>query len=358
MIKNIKINSKSKKNKHPISFDEAVLVDSLLGTVPQRTREVLSRRFWLDARTKSETLESIGSSMNITRERVRQIEHAGIEIIRESNIFARAKSSFEELRMCVLKEGGIMREDHLLAILSDTQKGRNNFRFLLVVGGAFFRERESDDFYARWHVDERTAKAVHNALAGLYESLPAEEVLSEHDILNRFLKELTNVNDAYRDEEILKRWISMSKRISKNPLNEWARATSSLIRVKGIRDYAYMVVKRANKPMHFSEVTSEIVRLFSKKAHVATTHNELIKDKRFVLVGRGLYALAEWGYRPGVVRDVIADILKKEGPLNKEEILKQVQKMRFVKTNTVIVNLSDNRFFTCGKDGLYNLVQK
>ncbi len=358
MIKKTKTNPKSKKTGRPISFDEAVLVDSLLSTVPERTREVLSRRFWLDARTASETLESIGSSMGITRERVRQIEYAGIETIRESDTFTNAKSSFEELRTRVLKEGGIMREDHLLGILSSTQKGRNNFRFLLVVGSAFFRERESDDFYARWHVDERTAKAVHNALANLYESLPEEEVLSEHDILNRFLKELADVNDAYRDEEILKRWISMSKRISKNPLNEWARATSSLIRVKGIRDYAYMVVKRANKPMHFSEVTSEIVKLFSKKAHVATTHNELIKDKRFVLVGRGLYALAEWGYRPGVVRDVIADILKKEGPLSKEEILERVQKIRFVKTNTVIVNLSDNHFFTCRKDGRYELVQK
>lgn len=358
MIKNTKTNLKSEKSKSSTLFDDVILVDSLLSTVPERTREVLSRRFWLDKRTTSETLESIGKRMGITRERVRQIEHVGIETIRESDAFTQAHSSFEKLRLCVLKEGGIMREDHLLTILSNTQNGRNNFRFLLVVGGAFFRERESDDFYARWHVDESTAKMVHNALASLYESLPVEEVLSEHDILNRFLKELSDVNDSYRDEEVLKRWISMSKRISKNPLNEWARSTSSLIRVKGIRDYAYMVVKRANKPMHFSEVTSEIVRLFSKKAHVATTHNELIKDKRFVLVGRGLYALSEWGYTPGVVRDVITDILKKNGPLKKEEILKRVQKIRFVKTNTIIVNLSDNHFFTCKKDGTYELAQK
>ncbi len=357
MVKTMKTHTKP-KTKKTLSFDGGILVASFLGTVSERTGDVLSRRFGIGIRTSCETLESIGSRIGITRERVRQIENAGIETIRTSDAFAQARASFEELRRRVSKEGGIIKEDHLLSLLAGTQQGRNNFRFLLVVGGAFFRERESDDFYARWHVDKRTAKAVHNALASLYESLPDEEVLSEHDILNRFLKELTNVNNAYRDEEILKRWLSLSKKISKNPLNEWARATSSLIRVKGIRDYAYMVVKSANKPMHFSEVTSEIVRLFSKKAHVATTHNELIKDKRFVLVGRGLYALAEWGYRPGVVRDVITDILKEAGHLSKEEVIDRVQKRRFVKTNTIIVNLSDSRFFTLGKDGTYELARQ
>lgn len=357
MVKTIKTQAKAKVKKS-LPFDVTTLVASFLGAVSERTADVLSRRFGLGIRTSCETLESIGSRIGITRERVRQIEHAGIETIRASDAFVQASTSFEELRKRVSKEGGIIKEDHLLSILANTQQDKNNFRFLLVIGGAFFRERESDDFYARWHIDKRTAQSVHDALTSLYESLPDEEVLSEHDILNRFLKELTNINNVYRDEEILKRWLSISKKISKNPLNEWARSTSSLIRVKGIRDYAYMVVKSANKPMHFSEVTNEIMKLFSKKAHVATTHNELIKDKRFVLVGRGLYALAEWGYSPGVVRDVIAEILKKEGPLSKEEIIHRVQKIRFVKVNTIIVNLSDTHFFTLKKDGTYEPIHK
>jgi hypothetical protein len=100
-------------------------------------------------------------------------------------------------------------------------------------------------------------------------------------------------------------------------------------------------------------VSKAIGTLFSKKAHVATTHNELIKDPRFVLVGRGLYALTEWGYTPGVVRDVIREVLDKNGPLKKDDIIKHVRKARFVKDNTILVNLNDPRYFKRAKDGRY-----
>jgi len=145
-----------------------------------------------------------------------------------------------------------------------------------------------------------------------------------------------------------------SKNIGKNPLGEWGRMTAPAIRTKGIRDYAYLAIKRKGAPMHFSEVAETIGTVFSKKAHVATTHNELIKDPSFVLVGRGLYALTEWGYTPGVVRDVIRDVLKAEGPLKKDEVIKHVKKARFVKDNTILVNLNDSRYFKRMKDGRYS----
>ncbi len=75
---------------------------------------------------------------------------------------------------------------------------------------------------------------------------------------------------------------------------------------KGMRDYAFLVIRKHGSPIHFREVARQINLVFKKKAHTATTHNELIKDPRFVLVGRGLYALKEWGYMSGVVKDVIA----------------------------------------------------
>ena len=78
-------------------------------------------------------------------------------------------------------------------------------------------------------------------------------------------------------------------------------------------------------------------------------HNELIKDQRFVLVGRGIYALAEWGYAKGVVRDVIRDLLAKHGPLTKDEIMDKVLKERYVKENTILVNLQNPKFFKKNK---------
>jgi len=345
----------SKKAASGLSFDTAALVKRLLAEVPERAREVLVFRFGLGTSAERETLEAIGERWGITRERVRQIEAAGIESIRTSKAFEDAENSFNELCDRIRAMGGIVHEEELLQTLATDEKSRNRVRFLLVVGSAFFRERETDHFYARWHVDPQTAEAVHTALSRLYSSLSDDEVLEEGAMIERFLEELKDVNDAYQDEEILKRWLSLSKTISSNPLSEWGKATSPTIRTKGIRDYAYLVIKRSGQPMHFSDVAKSIGNLFAKEAHVATTHNELIKDDRFVLVGRGLYALKEWGYQPGVVRDVIREVLSSGGPMTKEEVIEEVKKVRYVKDNTILVNLNDPKHFKRGKDGTYTL---
>lgn len=335
-----------------LSFDSASLVKKLLAEVPERAREVLTLRFGLGTSSEHQTLEAIGERWGITRERVRQIEAAGLEAIRSSKAFEDAGAAFNELCDYVHSLGAVVSEDDLLAGLAGDEKARNRFRFLLVVGSAFFRERETDEFYARWHVDPRVAEAVHQALSRLYASLSDEEVLAEGEMLGRFLEELKGVNDAYKNEEILKRWLSLSKNISANPLSEWGKASAPAIRTKGIRDYAYLVIKRSGEPMHFSDVAKAISTLFAKEAHTATTHNELIKDSRFVLVGRGLYALAEWGYQPGVVRDVIKNVLAKK-PMTREEVIESVKKVRYVKDNTILVNLNDPRYFKRQKDGTY-----
>lgn len=345
----------STKKATTLSFDAATLVKKLLAEVPERAREVLTFRFGLGTSADRDTLEAIGERWGITRERVRQIEASGIEAIRHSRTFRESESAFESLRSYIEAQGGIVPEATLLAGLATDEKARNRFRFLLVVGSSFFRERETDDFYARWHVDHRTAEMVHAALTRLYSQLDDAEVLPEGDIINKFLDELKDVNAAYRNEEILKRWLSLSKGIKSNPLAEWGKAQAPAIRTKGIRDYAYLVIKKQGEPMHFSDVAAAISETFSKKAHVATTHNELIKDSRFVLVGRGLYALAEWGYQPGVVRDVIRDVLKKK-PLTRDEVIEAVKKVRYVKDNTILVNLNDTRYFAKAKDGKYSAI--
>jgi hypothetical protein len=342
----------AKKAGGKVAFDSAKLVKSLLGEVSERAREVLTMRFGLDGAGERETLEAIGERWGITRERVRQIEASGIEAVRNSKAFKASDEAFEELRAYVESLGAIVPEDHLLSGLAADEKAQNRFRFLLVVGSAFFRERETDEFIARWHVDHKTAEKVHKALSSLYEGLSDEEVLSEGQLFDRFLSELKDVNTAYQHEEILKRYLSISKIISSNPLAEWGRAHAPAIRTKGIRDYAYLVIKKKGSPMHFREVATTITSMFSKKAHVATTHNELMKDERFVLVGRGLYALKEWGFSPGVVRDVIREVVKKKS-LTREEVLEEVKKVRYVKDNTILVNLNDTRYFKRQKNGTY-----
>ena len=174
-------------------------------------------------------------------------------------------------------------------------------------------------------------------------------------MVSAFLDHLKEVSEDYKNDEVVRRWLSLSKKIGKNSLGEWGKSKSSNINAKGMRDYAFLVIRKHGSPIHFREVASSIEKIFKKKAHVATTHNELIKDPRFVLVGRGLYALAEWGYMSGVVKDVIRKILEKEGPLTKEQVIDRVLKERYVKENTILVNLQNLKHFKKDKQNKYNV---
>ena len=199
------------------------------------------------------------------------------------------------------------------------------------------------------------AGKVHDALRKLYVTLSDEDLVPETEMIKKFFDQMKDVADQYQNAEIAKRWLSMSKTIKKNPLGEWGKASSPNIRTRGVKDYAYLVMRKHGSPMHFREVADSISKTFGKKTHYATCHNELIKDPRFVLVGRGMYALAEWGYTRGTAREVIRDILKKEGPLLKENVIEKVMKERYFKKNTILVNLVNPKYFKKNKNGLYSV---
>lgn len=336
-----------------VTFKPKQVTKKLLAVLPDRARDVLEKRYGLGKNTETQTLESIGQTYGITRERVRQIENYGIQSIQKSPVYDEFQSVFDELRTIIDQLGAVVSEDDLLKELSKDASTRNHIYFLLVLGNPFYRNKETNQFHHRWYVEQKIAETVEAALQNVFESFGEDELISEEDILARLRNELKDVEDRCRDEAVLRRWLDLSKVIGKNPLGEWGPAESPNVRAKGVRDYAYLAMKRHGSPMHFKEVASAIKELFDRSAHVATTHNELIKDARFVLVGRGLYALTEWGYSAGVVKDVLRDILEKEGPLTREELIDKVRKERYVKDNTIVVNLQDTALFKQLSDGSY-----
>jgi hypothetical protein len=338
-----------------ISFKPKQITKNLLEVLPERARDVLEKRYGLGKNGDTFTLEAIGQSYGITRERVRQIENYGIQSIQKSEIYKKHYDLFIELQKLIDElGGGVIAEHVLLAELTNDTLTRNHLYFLLVVGDPFYKSKENPQYTHRWYTERKTAEQVEAALQSVHRSLNRNELVSEQEIVNRFRAELADLA-ATHNEEVLKRWLSMSKKIGRNPLGDWGPADSPNIRIKGIRDYAYLAVKRHGSPMHFREVADAISELFGHEAHVATTHNELIKDNRFVLVGRGLYALTEWGYTPGVVKDVLREILASEGPLSRDEIIDKVRKERYVKDNTILVNLQDPTFFRKLANGTYTL---
>ena len=308
-------------------FNYQKTCQELLEDLPEREKEVISRRFGLNGGEK-ETLGAIGQNLGITRERVRQIEKAGLLRIKPK--IKNYQKVFQFFSQYLKRYGGLRKEEILLSDLGG-KKYQAQVYFLLTISDNFKRFGENEDFHSFWALDSYSLNSVKKTIETLFKKLKGiGKPLS--------LKE-TGVPAPY---------LEISKKILRNSdglygLKDWPE-----INPRGVKDKAYLVFKRFGKPLHFKEVAKQI-----KGALVQTVHNELIKDPRFVLVGRGIYALREWGYIPGQVKDIIAKILKEEGPLTQKEILERVLKQRLVKKSTILLNLSNEKNFLKNSQGKY-----
>lgn len=329
-----------------ITFKPKAISKKLLTTLNPRTREIVINRYGLEKEDRM-TLEAIGKTYDITRERVRQIENFALTSIKKSKEYKESAFVFDELKNIMRELGSVVSEEHLMRHISKDPVIQNHINLYLALGEDFEKHKEDDNFHAHFTTDDKTANHVRDALNKLYSSISQEDLVSEEEIFSRFMSHLSELISEYKDnKEIIYRYLALSKVIGKNQLSEWGRTSSPHVKARGIKDYAYLIMRRAGRPMHFKEVAFEINKTFGKKAHVATCHNELIKDDRFVLVGRGMYGLKDWGHTGGVVRDVITEVLKEAGrPIPKEEVIRRVLAKRIVKPNTVLVNLQNSKHF-------------
>lgn len=343
------------KTAKSINFKPKEIVKKLLTGLSERSQDVLTKRYGLGNNNERLTLEAIGTEYGITRERVRQIENFAIGLIKKSKNYTASMGAFEQLKQAIDDCGGIVHEQEFLDSVSKDRSIQNHVHFLLVVADAFTKIKEDDEFHHRWTTNPELAEKVHHSLRNLCENFEENDLLSETELINRFLKELKEIINEPKTETFAKHWLLICKMINKNPLGEWGLSKSPSVKMRGIRDFAYLVLRQKGEPMHFEEVAKAIAKTFGRKAHPATCHNELIKDTRFVLVGRGLYALTEWGYSKGTVIEVIKNILADSGALDKKEIIDLVLKKRLVKENTILVNLQNTNYFKKDEAGNYFL---
>ena len=325
----------------------------------KRAREVLERRFGLK-NGKGETLEAIGSSYGITRERVRQIEADGLKSIAKPAVYSLADSVFKALEEHLKEHGSVAREEHLLKSIAD-EREHAHLGFLLTVGKQFQKTRETDLHYDHWYTAKEAKTAAEKIIQGVIADLEKQKSPVSREALFALLgTHAEQVLGSKPKDQVLQAYLGISKEIAQNPYGEYGLASWPTIRPKGVRDKAYVVLQKTGKPMHFREVASAInsMQWTRKPAHPQTVHNELIKaGNQFVLVGRGLYALREWGYTPGTVATVMQEVLRGAAkPLAKEEIVKSVLERRFVKENTILLNLQNRTLFSKNPDGKYFLV--
>jgi len=334
-----------------MAYDYQKICSSILADLPQRQKEVILRRFGI-GRSERETLERIGKDFGVTRERVRQIERETLKRIEKKKEDREIKKIFYFFNQYLKEKGGLKREDLLLDELGK-ESSKNEVYFLLYFGDPFHRFSESEKFYTFWSIERTLLQKVIELLENLTSFFQKErKPLPEDEVLNLAKNERP---------EVLMSTIEISKHIERGPLGHLGLVDWPEIKPKGVRDKAYLALKKVGEPLHFRDIahySSELEGGVCPRKEVLpqTVHNELIKDGRFVLVGRGIYALKEWGYNPGTVKDIIIGILKEaQKPLSKEEIIDEVLKQRVVKENTILLNLQNKNLFSRNSEGKYTL---
>lgn len=334
----------------------------MLSVLNVRNRDVISRRFGLKT-GKKETLESIGKDYGITRERVRQIEEVSLKQIKEnlnSNLSVKLRPFISLAENILEQTGGVTSEDNLFAKFSGVTKenpANAALVFFLFLDGQLKKFPETDDFNTFWALSDQHSESFQRSLSAFLEALSKEGTpIAESAAVDFYKKSGAALKDVTPATVVS--YISISKNIAKNNFSQLGLTAWPDIKPRGVKDKAFLVLRRDGKPRHFREITQLINTsgFNGHKANVQTVHNELIKDKRFVLVGRGLYGLADWGYKAGTVKDVIADLLRSSGqPMHKKDIIAQVLSHRMVKENTILLNLQNAKLFEKKGNGIYAL---
>jgi DNA-directed RNA polymerase delta subunit len=346
------------------NFDPSVIASQILSLLKERDRQILAKRFGLLG-FSAKTLEAIGKEHNLTRERVRQIEKDSIKFLRSKLSDHELSDSIKMLANIINDCGKIIKEIELVKLLSSeaTEEEKSSILFLLHLAEELLEIKENEMLHAAWASVAYNHEFFANIIATAKEILKAEgKPVTELELIEKLKQtKLFENNQLELNDKVLKNYIELSKEISKNPFGEYGLEQWREIRPKDVGDKAHVVLKHHGKPEHYSAITDLINKHgFDKRtANKESVHNELIKDPRFVLVGRGIYALTEWGYEKGVVADVIRDILKKESaPMPREEIINEVMKKRLVKRNTVLVALSNKQIFTKIGKNKYDLAKR
>lgn len=340
----------------PTTLNTEQFVQDILSTIDRdREREIIARRFGLFDR--KETLEQIGELLGITRERVRQLEKAVI-----SRLKAQAEQSqlphMEEVEAAFVEQlktiGNAARVSDLSAHLTgeNSRTDQSRIAFLAALCPQLTLIEDTDHYHQAVVVrDVRDEKAVKEAITHIIAAIKKAGEPVEISIVAK------EVGIESADEA--RALASLSKDLA--TLNDhWGLIKWPMVNPKNIRDKIYVILKNHGKHMHFNEIAEAIKDSDFKRKDVTTQaiHNELIKDKRFVLIGRGIYALKEWGYKKGTVADIITEVLREAGePLHRDEIVKRVLKSRFVKETTILLNLQGKTQFKRVAKATYELAE-
>lgn len=335
------------------------LIENAWSHLQPRQQDILAGRFGVGEYDEQQTLAALGDRYGITRERVRQIESAALASLREGlSEYPEAKALVEKVRKVVKEHGGVASVDQVIAGTRADAKDitPNSLQLIIRAMNSIHYHAGDDRFVAAYATDAATFKQASETVSAWIKLLEQKKgsVISG-DAYRKLLSSFSK--DRGVPLRHLEHFASLSKQIVTNSYGETGLSHWTEVNPRTVRDQIYLILRKHDAPLHFEEIATAINKsgISARPALSATVHNELIKDERFVLVGRGKYALAEAGYKPGTARDVVHRILSQQGPLTPPEVIQAVQKERLFKPNTILVNLQNRQHFTRNPDGTYQV---
>ncbi len=354
----------------------------LLNELSEREREVLQKRYQLTSDVaQKNTLKQIGDTYGITRERVRQIEREAINKLDKLTALESYKAQLDELEASLQtfmeRKGGLVVEKDLVnEYVADNHSfdtlHQNAFLFVIeFLIDSIDRVEESDDFYAHWRLTELAHDDFNKIVTEVINQFEQSKQVSEEEALFNlvkerlltdlkvdFLKSLFEKHTDLQPEAVIASYLATTKKVEKNILGHWGLAEWPEVKPKKLSDKIHLIFKRSAKPLHFRDVAQNINEAGFDRKNIcaATVHNELIANGGYVLIGRGIYARKEWGYTPGTVADIIAEIIRQTGkPMSKEEIYAEVLKQRQVNPSTIYLSLINKDKFQKHGNGLFDV---
>lgn len=336
-------------------------VSNLLLLLSEKEKQVILKRFDLQNSGKH-TLEEIGQEFSVTRERVRQIERNALAKMKR-NVFNTTLRSLHDFIGNILKlHGGIIKEEDLFSIISSVlpanttiEKPATHLAFVLndsveCVGNTILFHPYIKDK----NIPDYSLKFVSNKMVNQLQK--SGDLLKVDNLYNEVLP---SVSELDLNQTKLRSLISIDKRITLINgdlvgLLEWRH-----INPRTLREKIFYVLRKESKPMHFNAISDKIMdEKFDKRSvNIQAVHNELIRHEQFVLIGRGIYALSDWGYERGTVSEVVENLLKENGEMNVEDIIDKVLEKRQIKRITILLALKNNEKFLRVGRKRYSLIK-
>ena len=274
-----------------LEIDIEGLIKEALQVEDKRGRDIVVRRFGLKT-PDTHTLASLGEEYGLTRERVRQIEASTLNSIKERIKEQRQTLLFLELMEKYLESvSRVRRSDFLardIAMLCNVHEDyhpvfENKLNFLAKVLGHPYIKDETQDTHTTWYLDLESRNLAMELIDKLLK-------YKEHNF-DKYIGAIKDEHDL--TESVILNYLSLSKNFGTGPYGHMGAMHWLHVNPKTVKDKAYLVLKQHGEPMHFMDIARLVNEMSDREKAHATVHNELIRDPRFVLTGRGTYSLNE-----------------------------------------------------------------